>query len=192
MLMGIKMRAYPTEEQKQVLSQWMGCARVVWNAKCEEWKYLSTYARKYMPLNVYAPIDQGYSQYKEETLTPYLSKVPSQILRNVTSNWYETMSRWRKGICSPAKRKKKGSTSSVHLTRELYQFGKDETGKYQLKIGTKKFPVGVFKFQAHRDFLEPKSLWIRKQAGIWWVSFCYEDGLDGSSLASTQARQTNK
>jgi len=188
MLMGIKMRAYPTEEQKQVLSQWMGCARVVWNAKCEEWKYLSTYARKYMPIDVYAPIDQGYSQYKEEALTPYLSKVPSQILRNSTSNWYETMGRWRKGICNPAKRKKKGSTSSVHLTRELYQFGKDETGKRLLKIGTKKFPLGVLKFKAHRNFVEPKSLWIRKQAGTWWVSFCYEDGLDGDTLASTQDR----
>lgn len=186
--MGIKMRAYPTEEQKIVFSQWMGCARVVWNAKCEEWKYLSTYARKYMPTGTYADINATYSQYKDNDFTPYLAQVPSQILRNSTSSWYETMGRWKKGICNPAKRKKKGTSSSVYLTRELYQFKKNEDGRLQLTIGTKKFPVGTLKFTAHRDFTEPKSIRIRKQAGIWWISFCYEDGLDENELISNQEK----
>ncbi|WP_286397328.1 helix-turn-helix domain-containing protein [Acinetobacter towneri] len=36
MLTGIQLRAYPTNHQKLILSQWMGCARFIWNAKCDE------------------------------------------------------------------------------------------------------------------------------------------------------------
>ncbi|MBW2648058.1 MAG: helix-turn-helix domain-containing protein [Deltaproteobacteria bacterium] len=32
--MGIKLQARPTEDQKLILSQWMGCARFIWNGKC--------------------------------------------------------------------------------------------------------------------------------------------------------------
>ena len=94
MLTGIKMRAYPTPEQKQVLSQWMGAARVIWNAKCEEWQYQSSYARKYMPIGTYADIDASYSQYKNTETTAYLFKVPSQILRNAANLWRDTMRDW--------------------------------------------------------------------------------------------------
>ena len=47
MLTGIKLRAHPTSHQKLILSQWMGCARSIWNAKVEEERYYRTYARKY-------------------------------------------------------------------------------------------------------------------------------------------------
>ena len=39
MLQGIRLKANPTENQKVILSQWMGCARVIWNAKCDEIAY---------------------------------------------------------------------------------------------------------------------------------------------------------
>ncbi len=47
MLTGIRLQANPTPHQKLVLSQWMGCARVIWNAKCDEHRYYSIFARKY-------------------------------------------------------------------------------------------------------------------------------------------------
>ena len=50
MLLGIRLKANPTREQKQVLSQWMGCAKFIWNAKCGEEKYYSVFARKYYPI----------------------------------------------------------------------------------------------------------------------------------------------
>ena len=90
MLMGIKYKANPTEEQKLILSQWMGCSKVIWNAKCEEEKYLSTYARKYLPIGTYPEVDTKFSQYKNNELTPWLSKCPSQLLRNSATNWYKT------------------------------------------------------------------------------------------------------
>jgi transposase len=58
LLTGIKLRANPTPSQNLILSQWMGCAKFIWNAKCGEEKYYSTFARKYYPLGTYAPVDQ--------------------------------------------------------------------------------------------------------------------------------------
>lgn len=55
MLTGIKLRANPTSHQKLILSQWMGCARSIWNAKVEEERYYRTYARKYCTIGTYAP-----------------------------------------------------------------------------------------------------------------------------------------
>ena len=160
----------------------MGAARVIWNAKCEEWQYETTYARKYMPIDTYAAINQAYSQYKSNDLTPYLSLVPSQVLRNSATCWYDTMKQWQKGICKPAKRKKKSTSGSVHLTKELFQFKKDLQGIVRLFIGNKKFSIGELTFKAHKKFEEPKSIRIRKKAGIWWVSFCYDDSLDEADL----------
>lgn len=181
------MRAYPTEGQKNVLSQWMGSARVIWNAKCEEWKYQSTYARKYLPLGTYADVDATYSQYKDFEITPYLSSVPSQVLRNAANLWRDTMRDWmnpKHPQKSPAQRKKKKSEESVYLTSELYEFVENSNGTLSLIIGTKKFPVGELKFTAHRDFKVPKSIRIKKKAGLWFVSFCYDDGLLEEGLLS--------
>ena len=57
----------------------------LWNAKCEEERYYSTFARKYYPIGTYAPIDQTTSQFKNKLLTPWLYDCPSQILRNSAS-----------------------------------------------------------------------------------------------------------
>jgi putative transposase len=67
---GIRLKTYPTGPQKRTLSQWIGCARVVWNAKCDEHRYLSTFARKHMPLGTYAPLDQSFALFKDAELTP--------------------------------------------------------------------------------------------------------------------------
>ncbi len=189
MQMGIQMRAYPEENQKLIFSRWMGCDRVIWNAKCDEWKYQSTYARKYLPVGTYADIDASYSQYKDDELTPYLSQVPSQIARNAANRWRNTMRNWidpthpQKG---PAKKKKKQSKGSVYLTKELFEFISNSDGSLSLHIGTKKFPVGVLKFKAHGPFKKPKSINIKKNAGYWWLSFNYEDGLSEEEILDSE------
>ena len=76
MLMGCKLKANPTREQKRVLSQWMGCARFIWNAKCEENHYLASFAKRYLPLGTLPSVDQTYAQYKTE-LSSWLSEAPS-------------------------------------------------------------------------------------------------------------------
>ncbi|MEB2694251.1 helix-turn-helix domain-containing protein [Chlamydia suis] len=107
MLTGIKLRANPTSHQKLILSQWMGCARSIWNAKVEEERYYRTYARKYCTIGTYAPIDQTTSQFKSKELSPWLSECPSQILRNSAVNWYQTYQKFMSGKCGRPKRKPK-------------------------------------------------------------------------------------
>ena len=102
-MQGIRLRAYPTDEQKLTLSAWMGCAKTIWNAKCAEERYMSSYSRKYYPIGTYAPIDQTYSQYKNKELTPWLFDCPSQVLRNSAVNWYDTYWKFIKGECGKPK-----------------------------------------------------------------------------------------
>jgi putative transposase len=139
-----------------------------------------------LPVGTYADINATYSQYKDSEITPYLSKVPSQVLRNASTSWYDTMGQFLKGNCNPAQRKKKKSEESVYLTSELYEFSENSNGTLSLIIGTKKFPVGELKFTTHRDFKIPKSIRIKKKAGLWFVSFCYDDALLEEELLSDQ------
>lgn len=186
MLMGVKLKANPTKKQKMVLSQWMGCARLIWNAKCEDNHYLSRFSRRYLPINTYPPIDQKFSQYKTE-LTPWLAECPSQILRNAASNWYTTYRHYQKGLCGKPTRKKKSDTGSVHLTRELFSFKKCEDGVIRLFIGTKTNNIGYLSITNHCTYKEPNSLRVTRRNGTYCVSFCYEDKLDEKSL-HTQAQ----
>lgn len=178
--MGIKIRALPTDSQKETLSQWMGCAKFIWNAKCGEDRYLSTFARKYMPVGTYAPIDYKYSQYKNDELSPWLSKCPSPILRNSATNWYETYQNFLKGLCGKPKLKKKSSGGSIYLTSELFEFRECEDGNARLFIGAKRNNIGFLQLKTHRKFKKPKSIYVKKKNGIYTVSFCYEDGLVSS------------
>jgi len=70
-----------------------------------------------------------------------------------------------------------GSKSdSVHLTRELFRFEKCVDGVTRLFIGTKKYNLGCLQIKNHRKYKEPKSIYITKRHGKYWVSFCYNDG----------------
>ena len=100
----------------------MGCAKTIWNAKCEDERYMTRFARKYCVMGIYAPVDQIFSKYKNKELTPWLYECPSQILRNSAVNWYKTYWKFIKGECGKPKRKHKGNVSSIHLTREVFRF----------------------------------------------------------------------
>jgi putative transposase len=182
MLMGIKLQAHPTEEQKLVLSQWMGCARFIWNAKCDEHRYFNIFARKYHPIGVYAPIDCSYAQYKDDELSPWLKECPSNILRNSASRWYCTYQNFMSGLCGKPKRKRKTSSGSIYLTRELFRFEKCEDGVTRLFIGAVRNNIGYLSIRNHDSYQEPKSIYIKKRNGCYWVAFCYEDDLDNSEM----------
>lgn len=184
MITGIKLRANPTPNQKLILSQWMGCARVIWNAKVDEEQYYRTFARKYCPVGTYAPIDQTTSQFKSKELTPWLSRCPSQILRNSAVNWYQAYQKFMKGLCGKPKRKLKSDRGSIHLTREVFRFDRCEDGNVRLFIGTKTNNIGYLPFKSHGKFNTPNSIYIRKERGLYYVSFCYEDNVTQDSLSS--------
>lgn len=176
MITGIKFQAKPTSEQAITLRQWQGCQKFIWNAKCEEDRYLRAYAKKYLPVGTYPEPDQSYSQYKDRELTPWLYDCPSQILRNGTTNWYNTYRKFIKGICGRPKRKRASSQGSVHLTNELFKLFKED-GRWVLEIGTKSKPLGRLNVRFHRSFKIPKSIYIKRNHDRWSVSFCYEDGM---------------
>jgi len=186
MLMGIRLQAHPTSHQKLVLSQWMGCARFIWNAKCDEDRYLGVFARKYLPIGIYAPIDQKFSQYKDDDLSPWLAKCPSQILRNSAANWYQTYQKFLIGECGKPKRKKKSDGGSIRLTKEVFRFEKCKDGVTRLFIGTKTNNIGYLSIKNHGPYQIPKSIYIKKNHGDYWVSFCYEDDLDESNLLTQE------
>ena len=178
MLLGIRLKANPTEEQKLILSQWMGCARLIWNAKCDEARYYGTFARKYCSIGTYAPIDQTTAQFKNKSLTPWLYNCPSQILRNSAVNWYHTYQKFMKGQCGKPKRKPKTDKGSIHLTRELFRFEVCADGVTRLFVGSKTNNIGYLLFKTHRPFGLPNSIYIRKECGQYYISFCFEASND--------------
>ena len=110
------MRAWPTSQQKKVLSQWMGCARVIYNAKCEEQDYFFKFrCHSLNHTGEKIPLDQAYAQFKTEA-APFLSACPSEVLRNSSVTWYQTMQRFFKGFSGKPVKKKNGSRSSIWLT----------------------------------------------------------------------------
>lgn len=170
---GVKFRAYPTAKQAQKLSQWIGCARVIYNCKVEEdrknYQHFKETCEK-------VPVSQAFAQFKTEE-RPWLKECPSQILRNSAVNWYISKQRFFKKLSSNPTKKRKGDKDSVLLTNELFCFKKGnvhDTPTYTLHIGTKTNQVGVLKFKAHRDFELPKQIVVSKKNHQWFVSFCYE------------------
>lgn len=159
----------------KTLSQWIGSARVIYNAKCDEDSYLRCYARKYLPLGTWPEIDKGYSQYKTE-LTPWLKDTPSQILRNSATIWYHTYQRFFKGLCGRPKRKNRIKGNYIWLTRELFRIRWEGSMAY-VELGTVKNSIGQISAKFSRKRIpkqNPASLWIRKTSHGWSIAFSYE------------------
>ncbi len=192
MLLGIKFKAKPTPSQAAILSSWMGGAKFVWNAKCDEDKYLRSYAQKYLTIGTYPKPDQTYSQYRSKEFSPFLKSIPSQILRNSVSNWFDSYQKFFKITeRGRPKRKKRGSGLSIHLTRELFEIKNTEEG-LKLFIGTKKNNIGFLDVNWHtrkwRQYGNPNSIRIKKsKIGKFSVSFCY-----GPSEKKNQEKEERK
>jgi putative transposase len=175
---GVKYRAYPTNTQANILSQWIGCARVIYNCKVEEdqhnYRYFKETGQK-------TPVHQAYSQFKTAE-RPWLKEVPSQLLRNSASNWYQAKQRVFKGLANNPRKKHKGQKDTVLLTRELFSLTEKVTSNGDvnkiLKIGTKRHDLGNLKVIYHRECGQPKQIVISKKQDCWYVSFCYETGKD--------------
>lgn len=181
MQIGNRFRCYPTPAQEQTLLQWIGCQRNIYNSKVREDQYFRRFARKSLQhAGRHAPIDQQYSQFKTE-LTPYLSEVPSVVLRNGAVLWKQSYSRYFSKLGGRPVIHQRHGKQSVWLTSEVFKFVPivdAETGEitsHQLHLGTKKFPVGLLAFTAHKEFKLPASLHISIHAGRWHVSFNYDD-----------------
>ena len=101
---GVKFSAYPTDEQAHLFSQWIGCARVIYNCKVLEdnqnYNIFKSIGEK-------SSVNQAYSHFKTEE-REWLSNCPSKILRNASSIWYTAKQRFFKGMAQNPRKKKKG------------------------------------------------------------------------------------
>lgn len=185
MQIGNRFRYYPSPLQQKTLLQWIGCQRHIYNAKTKEDRYFRRFARSSLShTGEYGPIDQTYAQYKSD-LTPFLSDVPSALLRNGTVLWKQAYQRFFKKLAARPTIKQRHGKQSVWLTSELFllekngKFKKNRQGdpiaQYDLRIGTKKFPVGSAPFTAHKVFKIPVSIHVSVHFGRWYVSFNYDD-----------------
>ena len=171
---GVKFRCRPTAEQINILNQWIGHQRFIYNAKVAEDRYFRTF-RKHSLAQTGEPLpsDQQYSQFKDEELTPFLYEVPSQILRNGAYRYMQAQTRFSKGLAGRPVIRRKFGRQTVMLTRELFRFEQAEQGRHRLFLGTDKFPVGEIKFKAHRPYEIPNTITISRHNNEWHVSFNY-------------------
>ena len=137
---GIKYRLHPDEHQAELLSQWIGCQRFIYNAKVGEDRYFRTFLKKALTLTGdESPVDQKYSQFISEE-TAFLRKVPSQILRNGAYRWMTGYQRCFKKLGGRPTFRSKNGRQSVLITSELFSIN---TEKGIVVLGTDKHPLGV-------------------------------------------------
>jgi len=178
MLTGIRTHFNPEPGMAQTLSQWIGCARVIYNAKCDEDRYLRKFASKYLPIGTFPEINKASSHFKDPELTPWLSNCPSQILRNSATIWANTYGRFFKGLGGRPQRKTKANGNYIWLTKELFRV-RWENSMCLLTIGTLANPIGMVRVKWNKGRIPkqiPNSVWIRKTAHRWYLSFSYDDG----------------
>ena len=180
MLNGYKFRLYPNKAQAPILLRWIGCQRLIYNAKVQEDRYFRTFQRRFVgAVGEPIPVDQQYSRFITEK-TAFLTQVPSQILRNGAVKFRQTYSRFFQKLGGRPKIKTKAGRQAVWVTAELFQFlpqidDHGEIRSYQLTLGTDKFPVGPIPYVAHRAHAMPSSIHIAVEGGHWWLSFAAED-----------------
>ena len=173
---GRRFRIALTKKQEQILLEWQGHQRYVYNAKVREDRHNREIFRAYGVPS--PPIDCQYAKFIDES-TPWLREVPSQILRQGTTLYRQAKARYFAGLGRHPTIHLKRGRQSVWITNELFSFRYNEkTHQEELWIGTKKFPVGFIAVTAHRDFSRPKSIHISVENGKWYVSFSNDDGLE--------------
>jgi len=179
---GFRFRCYPTPDQAQILLRWIGCQRFIYNAKVSEDRYFRKFARMTLAMTgIDVPVDQQYSRFINQELTPWLKEVPPQVLRNGTVRWRQAYARYFKGLGGRPVIKKKHGRQAVWLTSELFTFSpivNTQTGEImgnRLTVGTKRFAVGDILFHPHREYRIPNSLWIGIEGGQWFLSFSNEN-----------------
>lgn len=171
---GVEFAAYPDREMAATLRRWIGCQRFIYNAKVSEDALFAAqrrlWLREHPQDKINTPLDRLYSQFKNEELTPWLSEVPSQVLREGTYRWFNAKQRQLKGLAKAPRRRNRKNFSSVLLFSELFRF----VGKECLQLGSAAKPAGALRFHAHRAYAQPKTISIKEVAGRWFVSFSYE------------------
>jgi putative transposase len=95
-------------KQAQCFAQWIGHSNVIRNQKINEFKRTVNNENK------------AYAQIKSNEDFGFLNDVPSQLLRNASSNVFEDLMAFKKGIRDFPKKKNKYDKRKCIITKELY------------------------------------------------------------------------
>lgn len=182
---GCRFPACPDAALQTILPQWVGCQRVVYNAKVSEDRLFAKQRRMQLrddpTAEIRTPLDQQYAQFKDAELTPWLAEVPAQVLRNGAYRWRTAKQRQLQKLAQAPRLRNRANFNSVMLTRELFRFieispkqhGKHVT-RHVIEIGTAAHPLGRITFSARAPYAVPAMLTVRREStGRWWVSFSY-------------------
>ncbi len=191
---GIRFQALPTLDMRLLLSRWIGCQRVIYNGKVAEDKLFAAQRRMRHAsgeVGVKTPLDRCYAQFKDASLTPWLSEVPSQILRNGADRWMDAKQRQLKKLAKAPRKRNHNNFNSVLISSELFRFI-DEVDAYgvvtkRLQLGTERNPVGILDFNAHCPYGIPKQITVRRTGLHWWLSFSYEHAAPDGFVARDDA-----
>ena len=119
MINGYKFRLYPNSEQQPILLRWIGCQRVIYNAKVQEDRYFRCFQRQMVgTVGMDIPNDQQYRRFISDT-TAFLRDVPSQILRNGATTFANAYTRFFKKLGGRPKLHKKSGRPAVWIAQEL-------------------------------------------------------------------------
>lgn len=164
-LNGYKLRLYPNKEQQQILWQWIGYPRLIYNAKVQEDRYYRRFQQRMIgTVGEEIPLDQAYSRFITDR-TAFLRPVPSQILRNGAVKFRYADSRFFRWLGGRPQIKKKTGRQAVWITQELFAFippideGNGEIRAYQLPLDTAEAPVGIIPYVAYRPRAVPASVY---------------------------------
>lgn len=157
-------RIYPTTKQAEIFSQWLGCARKVWNL------FLAKNIKKYENEKVFIFSDDmqlELTQIKKDADLSYLKQCPSQALQQKCQDLDTALNRAIKHTSGfPKFKARKKDKSGIRFP----QSWKIENNKLYLP----KLKTGV-KIVEHRQIQgKPTSLTLsRDKAGDFWVSIVY-------------------
>jgi putative transposase len=178
----MRCRAYPDDRLSALLPQWIGCQRAIYNAKVDEDRARSAAWRAATAQGLEPPStrpDQAYAHLKTED-KPWLSAVPSPVLRNGAVRFMTAKTRQLQGLAKAPRKRKRFDFDSVLLTRELFRFVAVQgpggaLKRHDIEIGTAAHPLGRVRFTPTGAYAIPAMIVVRRTgAGQWFVSFSFE------------------
>lgn len=183
-LSGLRVRAHLDPGLPEIVARWIGCQRVIYNAKVSEDRLFAAQRRLLLrdapDTSGSTPLDQAYAHFKDPELTPWLAEVPSQVLRNGAVRWRQAKQRQLQGLAKAPRIRRRADFNSVWLTNELFRFiplpGPTGTVRHAIEIGTVANPLGRIHFKTDRPYTVPSSITLRLLgSGRWVVSFNFHD-----------------
>ncbi len=178
-----RFRAYPDDQQANLLNQTFGCARFVWNLMLHD---LKTSYNKTKKFSYPTP-----AHYKEEY--PFLKDVDSVALCNVQQNIRTALSRFLKDRKLPKKKRKSGfpKFKRKHKTKKSYTTNPTGTGRQvRIQDGKLRLPkVGLLDVVLHRrvDGKIKSATITQEPTGKYFVSILTEQ----ADLPKQEIDETN-